>query len=187
MPMGLVGATTPRSYGFSRRGDTPREREGIWASYRIFRRVQVASLGRCRSTRKNELMYRKARTLVSLEHPIGKCIRFRHLEVGCPIARIHVHELRIRRQACLASAIANRRNQIRPIHFPAVVHMHKIVVVMAEIVVIVQRSRHQLNHGTRRIQPAAGYIGALRNQIGIMEKIIGAAILLEEYDTCLIG
>ena len=78
---------------------------------RILRGEQVAGGGRRRRAGDDELVCRKARSLVGLEHTIAERILFRELEVRLHVREIHVHELRI--GIAFGGQLAAGRHEIR--------------------------------------------------------------------------
>src|SRR5258708_29162712 len=95
------------------RGAHGRVTSGVWRTVcdGIFRRKQIASGRWSRCPGDDELMRRKARTLVGLEHAVGESVLLSHLEVGLHLGRIHVSK-----RAVLRAGRARNRIQVRPIH-----------------------------------------------------------------------
>lgn len=133
----------------------------------------------------------KARTLVSLEHAIGKRILLGQLKIGLNIGRINVGELWIRRRAVGNIGVALHGNEISAVHGaftsrPAIAHLHKRAVGMNWIVLvgigsnISQVKRLERDPLALRIDPAAGNVGSRRDQHRVVKQVVGCAVLLED-------
>src|SRR5260370_41829392 len=87
-----IGCFAASRINQSNRGPHGRITAGVGrtVSVRIFRSKQIASGRWSRCPGNNELVCRKAGTLVGLEHAAGESVLLGNLEVGSHLGRVHV-------------------------------------------------------------------------------------------------
>ena len=131
-------------------------------------------------------MSRKAWTFVGLKHAVAKRVLLGQREVGLNVGWLDVHVLRVGMSVRRAIGGRRARDQVRPVHLAAVVHGNESGIGVAKIVVLRGRSGcaqvdgAERNGLARRIQTAAGDIGAAGYQNGILEQIVGSAVFLKD-------
>lgn len=127
-------------------------------------------------------MLRKAGALVALKHVISKGVSLRHLEI-----RLNIRRVNIRIIAVLRTRWANDRNQIRSVHLTLLRYLIPITHKLKGMVAVVRVERRveshflQRNRVSLRVHSTLHNVGALVDQIWVLEKIIGSAVLLEDH------